>query len=311
MTSRRTRLLTILGAGCALATALAIVVVLARGWAEGDGGSYASGTTVAATLDPPSALFGDAVTATVRLVVDTREVDPASVAFDPSFKPFQAFDESRAVISGIGHAAEVVLRYRIQCVTGTCLLAMEREETGGRLRTGPITLPAATATARDRDGRAVRIPVTWPTLVVHSRLTAEDIEEGAPAEVAFAPPAVSYSIAPGTFGWLLVGGACLFLIAGGWLVTSVLLARRRERVLRLPDHLTPTERALALTRHALGVGDVAGGRKALERLASELDREGRGELAQTAGRLAWSEIAPSAVAVEDLARSVGSGANGR
>ena len=67
----------------------AVVLLLARSWSAGEGGSYAPAETVVATrLEPPSILFGDPVDAIARIVVDERSVDPASVSLDPSFKPF-------------------------------------------------------------------------------------------------------------------------------------------------------------------------------------------------------------------------------
>jgi hypothetical protein len=289
-----------------------LVVVFGLGWAGGDGGTYAPRKTlIGMRLDPASALFGDVVTASARVVVDRREIDPKSVSLDASFRPYQAFTTSRTVTDGIGRAAEITFAYRLQCVTGVCLRAMEREERGGRLRTVPISFAPATVKARTHDGERVTFKASWPALVVHSRLTAEDIGRETPRVAAFAAPPVGYSTSPDLLGWVLVGGAAAFVLAAGALVASVVAALRREKRLRLPPHLTPTERALALARHALSEGDVAGGRKALERLVSELDRGGHGELADAADRLAWSSGGPSVESLDELALSVRSSGNGR
>ena len=288
----------------ALAACL-LAVVLARDWAGREGGSFApERATVATRLDPPSVLFGDAVRAIARLLVDRREVDPASVSLDPSFKPFQAFATTRVVTDGIGHAAEIVFTFRLQCVTGSCINAMEERQKGGSARTVPIALPPAVAQARGPSGEELRIPVKWPHVVVHSRLTAEDIALGEPsAPAAFAAP-VDRRISAGRLGWTLVVLAVLLVFAAAALVGSVLLSRRAERRLRLPANMGPLERALTLARYALENDDLAGGRKALERLSNELERGGRDQLAGQVARIAWSPPGPSPSALDDVAREL-------
>ena len=302
----KTQLGAIAAAAAAAALALILLLVLAPGWSDNGGGSYVPRATVVQTrLDPPSVLFGDEVTATARVTVDADEVDPASVTLDPSFKPFQAFHTSRTARDG-----EITFTFQLQCVTGACIRAMEREERGGRVRTVPIALPKATVKARSRDGERLVTGAGWPTLVVHSRLTAERIQKETPDVGAFAAPPVTYSVSPDLVGWLLIAAAALLVLVAGWLVARSLAGMHRERGLRLPAHLTPAERALALARHALDRGDVAGGRKALERLASELERGGRDDLAQAASRTAWSPGGPSVRSVDELTVSVRSSANG-
>ena len=297
----------IVAAGAAAALALMLLLVLAPRWSTKVARSYVARATLVETrLDPPSVLFGDQVTATARVVVDTDQVEPASVTLDPSFKPFQAFATSRTVRDGA-----ITFTFRLQCVTGTCIRAMEREERGGRIRTVPIVLPKATVKARSRDGERLATDAAWPTLVVHSRLTAERIQKETPDVGPFAAPPVTYSVSPNLVGWLLSAAAALLVLVAGWLVAHSLAGIRSERGLRLPSHLTPAERALALARHALDRGDVAGGRKALERLSGELERGGQDDLAQTVGRTAWSSPGPSVTAVDELTYSVRSSDNGR
>jgi hypothetical protein len=301
-----------LAVGVAAAAAAAVLILVAVGWDDGSGGSYAPTETLVQTrLDPPSALFGDAVTATAVVLVDRRDVDPGTVSLVASFRPFQSFASERTVTDDVGHATRVTFTNRLQCVTGACLRAMETEEQGGRLRTVPIAFRKATVKATGTDGRPVSLTASWPTLVVHSRLTAEDIDAGIPTAPASPPPAVTYATAPDRLGWILAGIAAALLLAAGALAASVLWASQREKQLRLPAHLTPAQRSLALARHALDRGDVAGARKALERLAAELDRGGRDDLAQAADRLAWSSSEPSPEALDELALSVEGSANGR
>jgi hypothetical protein len=297
-----------------LGTALiaVLVVVAARSWAGGDGGTYAPPETLVSTrLDPPSALFGDRVEATARIVVDERVVDPRSIVLDPSFKPFQAFTSVRRVTGGVGDAAEVRFTFGLQCVTGECIRAMEEELKGGSVRPVPVTLPPATARGRTHEGARVTIPVTWPKLTVHSRLTADDIAFGEPTAPRFVAVDVDYGVSPGRLGWLLVALAVVLIGVAGVLVASVVAGRRKERVLRLPPHLGAVERSLALARHALDEGDIEGGRKALERLSAELERSGQDDLAEQVTRIAWSPPGPSEEELDDLTHLVGSSTNGR
>jgi hypothetical protein len=310
---RRSTLVTLAVVAAGALVASVVAVVLARDWAGRGGGAFApQRTTVTTRVDPPSVLFGDAIEAVARILVDPREVDPASVTLDPSFKPFQTFASERVVTDGIGRASEVVFTFRLQCVTGTCIGAMEQRQRGGSTRTVPITLPTAVAHARAASGGGeVRIAVTWPSVVVHSRLTAEDVALGEPsAPASFAAP-VDRRISAGVLGWTLLVVAVLLVCAAAALVASVLVGRRAERTLRLPANMGPVDRALALARYALANDDLDGGRKALERLASELEHGGRAELAGQVARIAWSPPGPSPSALDDVARQLdGQGSRG-
>jgi hypothetical protein len=291
----------LVAAGAVVASAVA--VVLARDWAGNEGGSFAPRRAIVATrLDPPSVLFGDAVEAVARVIVDRHQVDPASLSLDPSFKPFQTFATTRVVTDGIGRASEVVFTFRLQCVTGSCIGAMEQRQTGGSVRTVPIALPPAAVHGRTASGEEVRIPVTWPNVVVHSRLTAEDIALGEPTAPRYAQAPVDHRIRPELLGWALVALAVVLICAAAALVGNVLLARRAERRLRLPANMGALERALALARHALANDDLDGGRKALERLSSELEHDGRLDLAGEVARIAWSPPGPSPSMLDDVAQ---------
>ena len=75
--------------------------------------------------------------------------------------------------------------------------------------------------------------------------------------------------------------------------------------------MTGIDRALALLEHARSTGDVPGERRALERLALELDTQGEPELSTTATRLAWSKDGPRDEALDELAAALGESRNGR
>jgi hypothetical protein len=291
-------------AAVALVTIVAVVVltaVVAPGWWNGDGGSYAPPKTlVHAEVTPARSLFGQVLTAHARLIVDPRRVDPASVQLNVNLNPFHIRSESRKVTSGLGRAAVVDFTYEIQCVTRACV---PLGKTRGALAE---QLKPAQATYRSRAGVAGTLPVAWPIFGVQSRLTDEEIALSTP-QIAdgSTPPPVSWAIAPGLLGGLALAVAALLVLGSGWLVASVVVGNSRlVRVRRIPAHFTAIERALVLAEHAAAHGEVDESRKALERLAEELRKRRAGAHADDAERLAWSASGPSAETVAALATSV-------
>jgi hypothetical protein len=284
---------------------VAVLVVVARGWWQGDGGAYApSKPLVAAQVTPATALFGQALTARARIVVDPRRVDPASVDLAVDFRPFNIRKESRAVTRGLGRAAVVDFTYEIQCLARACV---PRGSTGrSRGAATDVRLRPAKATGRGRDGRALAVRVAWPAVGVQSRLTAEEIALSMPrVEQPFAPPAVSFGISPDLLGGLALGAAALLVLGAGLLVAGVVRgAARPPRRRGIPAHLTPIERALALAEHAVAHGEVDESRKALERVAEVLRQGDADEQADVAERLAWSARTPSPESVAGLAEAV-------
>lgn len=295
--------------GIATLTLAAIAVLLlafGRDWWEGKGGSYAPKRPVArASISPSSALFGDTLTARLDVLVDPRRVDPASVEAAPTFAPFRIVSQSRRQTDGPGRSALVQFSYSIQCLTAACVPLMVEGSGAGR-QTRAIKLGPPGLTAKAPNGHPVRIPASWPTFVMHSRLSGQEIAEADP-QVAptFSPPAPSWRITPNTAGGAALVVAVLLVLTAGWLVISP-LARdtRRLRVPRIPKHLTPVERALRLAEHAAASGELDEERKALQRLAVELERQGSAGLAGRAGRLAWSEGDPTPDTVGALAEDV-------
>jgi hypothetical protein len=298
----------------AVAVAAVLVLLLAYGqrWWQGDGGSFAPAKPVArATVSPRSALFGDTLKAQVELLVDPRQVDPSSIELAPVFAPFKIVSELRSQGDGPGRSQVVRFTYAIQCLSVECVPLMVQGK-GAARETRSIQLRPPRVTAKAPNGLAVRIPVTWPTFVLHSRLSGPEIEIATP-EVAptFTPPKPSWRVTPDTAGAAALVLAVLLVLGAAWILIAP-LARdsRRLRVPRIPKHLTPVERALRLAEHAAVAGEPEEERKALQRLAVELERQGSVELAGRAGRLAWSEGDPTPDTVGALAGDVrGNGAH--
>jgi hypothetical protein len=146
---------------------------------------------------------------------------------------------------------------------------------------------------------------------LRSRLDQQTIDLLETRPAAFRRADVSYAVRPEVLGWGAIAVAVALLLVGGWLVAGVVRGRRQLRRLGIPAHLTGVDRALALLEHARVERDVAGERRALERLALELQKDGRPELSLTATRLAWSKDGPRDEALDSFTASFAGAQNGR
>jgi hypothetical protein len=293
----------VLAVGGVTLVALAVFVgVFARGWWQGEGGSFAPRQPLVRTSVTPSrSLFGQPITVRADVVVDPRAVDVSTVELAPAFKPFRIRSESRSTAPGVGRASIVTFVYRLQCVSRECL-PIEKNRGATEFR---ISRALATFTARD--GKQLSTRVVWPTFGVQSRLTDSDIGLSTPTiDLPSAPPPVTWGVAPALLAGIALAGAVLLVLGAGFLVATVVLrdARPLRRPLRIPSHLSPVERALVLAEHAASNGEVPESRKALERLAVELRRGGGRGQADEVEELAWSEEGPSEEAVTRLASAV-------
>jgi hypothetical protein len=287
--------------------------VFARGWWEGSGGTYAPRRILAgAQISPRSSLFGDVLTAQVEVILDPRRYDPASVQLTPNFAPYVVNSQSRRVETGVGRATMIAFSYSIQCLTASCIPLMStKTRSGDEART--VSFPEVKFSARERGGALVAETVHWPSIVVHSRLSASQIALATPeADPTPALPALRWRISPDLLGALALTLAVLLALTACWLAASVALqdSKLLIRRLRFPTHLTPVERAVLLAQHAASRGEREEERKALQRLAVELSLVGRGDLAGRARRLAWSEESPAPElvgALADEARANGAG----
>jgi len=298
-----------IGAAIVVAVTLVLVVLLAvvfvPRWSRGSGGSFAPvRTTVRTDVNPPRSLFGEVLTARARMLVDPRVVDPASLELKADFRPFSVRSFSRDVQDGPGRGRTVVFAYAIQCARRECVPFGPKGSIRGAATESQ--LPAARATGRRRDGSTFTTRVAWPRFGVQSRLTRDEIAFSTPkAATTFAPPAVTWGISPNVVGVASATAAALLLLAAAGLIVSVVLRdTRRLRVPRIPAHLSPIERALALAEHAAAHGEVDESRKALERLAIELRRGRAPAQAGDAERLAWSARGPSTETIAELADTV-------
>lgn len=248
----------------------------------------------AGVLTPQILLFGDTLSARVDVTVDTARVDPDSVRVRADFAPWELVQPPvRAQRNGLG-TAYVSVTFVLRCLTSPCVPPRD---------TAPLDFDPALVTYAG-DGR---LDVTWPRLVVHSRIpdrgvavgAAGGARRGAPqfpwqADVV-SLPAVSYRLPPGALLGLLLAAGVLVALTGAWLAYRALPERRAapEPLPAPPPEppLPPLERALVLLEDPYPEDGAADRRRALELVAEAL--AGRDEeLAANARALAWSEHVP-------------------
>lgn len=322
MTYTTRRLLALALAAAVVVATIVLVAVLAPNWDGEEGGSFrVDRVRVTTKLNPSSALVGDPIVATVHVFVDSDRIDPSAVKLRQEFTPFGVYSSRRTVTRGIGHAARVDFTYRLQCVTVSCVEGMERVRSGKTILR-PIPIPAGTVSFTPRGAAAetgergaaakpARLAVAWRPVILRSRLDTDSGERPEPRPSAYHDTGVSTAISASFLGWLSIGFAGLMALVGGGLVAVAVKGHPAIRRLRIPSHLTPLDRALALVRHAREQGDLAGQRKALERVAAALADMGEPELAERARRLAWSKDGADDGAIEELTRELAVTGNGR
>jgi hypothetical protein len=282
-----------------------LLVVLAPRWRDDGGGTAPARTvTVRGHVEPATSLFGDLVTLRADVLVDRDQVDPGRVRVDARFTPFRLVSQTRRVREVGANASRIEYQFDIQCVSLACLRAGVRRDDSGAVQSTPIVLRPGKVVAEPRTGAPLTAALVWPKIVVQSRLTPSELDRGDPGVGELPVPRRTYAVDPDLAGGLLLLAGGLLVLLGAYLLARVVLGRRVVPRLRLPAHLTPLDRAVALVRDASANGEVAGERKALERLAGELRRQQDGGLAEAAGRLAWSARRPSAAEIDELIVSV-------
>ena len=149
----RALLVAVLAALALAAPAAALLPVEPSGSAVGDGRplkAYAS-------LSPVVHLFGDAVTAQVAVVADTKWIDPARVRVTATFTPYKRYSTASCAV-GSGRFLQITWTWKLRCLASNLRAADAAERHAPRL---PV--PAG----EDRLPRARR-----PSVRDHGRLPA-------------------------------------------------------------------------------------------------------------------------------------------
>jgi hypothetical protein len=234
---------------------------------------------ITATLEPRAHMFGERVTARLEALFDPRRVRPDSVRLDPGFNPYEIVSEKRSE-SAAGDVTRVRVEYVLQCLRQGCTPSRETRQFEFPLTTVFFTMVGVGPSQQN---------VQWPPLEVVSRLGPFDLEQPrwradtrhVPEATFRAPP---LAIAGGLFG------AAALLVAAAVALVAVSRPRRTLEVEEVPEvgRRSPLDRALELAEVHSRNGTTPDGRKALERLARELEHVGHHELAGRARQLAWS-----------------------
>jgi hypothetical protein len=143
-------------------------------------------------------------------------------------------------------------------------------------------------------GRA-QVTVQWPTLRVHSRVAASDVQRPFVRVGRPEPGTTGFRLPPEPTGYALLGVAALLALAGGALLLRVgwqyLRARRPSP--------TTLDRVLGELAAASSNGDSGRRRRALEQLAQELEPLDR-LLSAESRVLAWAPRDPEPEAIAAL-----------
>jgi hypothetical protein len=279
-------------------SAAAALPVFSKGSSVGEGvplKAYAS-------ITPTVHLFGDAVTAKIAVVADTKWIDPTRLRVNVDFTPYAATKTS-VVRLQVGRFAQITWIWTLECTTSPCVPRVPPSEKFHIFRFRPAHVEYVRLDRKTAYG----IDASWPAVEVLSQVS--------PGVAAFlrktnrlnwrtgmTPVAApSYRVSPTLLFWLAVGLAGLFAVAAveagrRWYVGVL----RTAGAPPAPPG-TALERAIAVLRYAHERGDETLQRKAFERVAGELGTNRAEELREVARELAWSPRTPHDQEVEDFA----------
>jgi hypothetical protein len=263
----------------------------------GGGSALPGGVPIAATaaVSPNVVYFGDPLTARIDIAVDTHRVDPDRVRIATAFGPFDRLAQHRERRDA-GRITYIRETYRLRCLSRQCvqILPSVAAAAGGAKPSGrrATEFPPAQVYVQRRPS-VQPILLQWPTVESVTRVNqAESQLQTFFYHADLTPPARSYALSPSGALWLLLA-VVLVLVA-----IPVAIAARRVREYRRArgpaprQELAPLERALRLLDWANRQPEGEKRRRALELVALELQRGGRGELGDEARALAWSPPPP-------------------
>jgi len=302
---RRAALLATAAALVAAAPAAASLPFLPSGSSVGEGTPLKAYATVSPTVH----LFGDAITARLAIVADTKWVDPARLRVSTSFTPYHVVRGPTMLRLSSGRFEQVTWTWTLRCLAHQCVPQLPPSDKYHVFHFRQIHIDYLGAGGKPKYG----ITATWPPVEVLSQVS--------PGVVAYLQktnhlnwqfhmtPVASptYRISPGLLFWLALGTGIAVFLAAALLARSWYRSVRPARLAELaaPSSATTLERALALLTWAHARGDETLERKALERVAGELVVEKPDpevdELSRTARELAWSPHVPEDEEVETFA----------
>ena len=298
MGARRVRRWAVIAVQVAAAVLVGLAIkelwLAARG--EGDTvGAPARAVSVTSSIEPDVVAFGTPVVATADVVVDTTVVNPDSITLQTDFSPYDVSAGPVVVRKVEGATGRVTFRYTLRCLREGC------EPAGAR---GIAQFESGLVRYRFKDNPGVgRDVVDWPAVIVASRVSTPDVEAIRWRASESQLPAVTTRFGPKTLAVALLVGALALAACAVWLGRRLWHVPPAVEETAPRDERPPLQRALELARTGAANGAATPDRRrALERVARELDAVGLAELAEEARELAWSPHASSADEVESLAR---------
>jgi hypothetical protein len=291
-------------------TALAALVLAAPAYGRlpvfKDGSSVGEGVPLKAfaTITPTVHLFGDAVTAKIAIVADTKWIDPARLQVHTDFAPYQATNAPTVLSLRVGRFAQVTWTWTLHCLTTPCVPRVPPSDHFHVFTFHPARIEYLQVNRKP----AYAINASWPPIEVVSQVS--------PGVVAFLQrtnrlnwrlgitpvAAPTYRFSPDLLFWLAVGLAGALGVGALFFAWRWYLVVRPQRAAPLEvDSSTPLDRAIAVLRFAHEHGDETLQRKAFERVAGELGVERADELTLIAREHAWSQRTPEHEEVEEFA----------
>jgi hypothetical protein len=260
-----------------------------------------------ASIGQPVALFGDAITAKVAVVVDRKWVDPANVRVRVHFAPYQPISRPAEVQTGSGRLQQLTWTWTIRCLTVDCLPVTTSSELSRDFRLVPARVQYRLNGSTDRLGLRAR----FQRIQVGSQLNPKVVfylehKNILAWQVPLTPVSdPHYRVSPSHAFWLsialsIVLGSLGLALAGRWAWQF-----RPSRAAQGPAiPASSLERALTLFFWARANDDDTLQRKALERVADELPFDVH-DLSETAHALAWSPEAPDEEDVQVISEAAG------
>lgn len=252
-----------------------------------------------ARIKPTVHLFGDTIHARLTVLADSKYVDPTRLRVTATFAPYKAAAAPLLVTARDGRFERLTWTWTLHCLSAKCVpvgLPSVSSHT--------FTFPPARIRYLHPNGKfAYGLITSWPRVEVFSHLSpavAGALVKTKALDWQYsitpvAPP--TYRLAPTLLFWLAVAAAAVLLVGAIALAARWYLAVRPRRAQRF--HGTPLERALALVTWAHAHGNETLERKALERVADEIDASSpRDGLSAAAHELAWQARLPDDDEVE-------------
>jgi hypothetical protein len=262
---------------------------------------------VYASVNPPVHLFGDAVTARLTVVADTKWVSPARLRVIADFAPYSAAKPPTKVRTEAGRFLKETWTWSLRCLTAPCVPVAPPSEIFHVFRFRAARVEYGAPKGKLEYVAHARFPAIEVLSELSPRVVASILaNKGIDWQYQLAPAAAApYRLSPGLVYWVAIAlavvlGTAGLAVAGRWALRF--RAPAPADAPALPASYL--ERALAVFFWANAHGDETLQRKALERVADELPLDVL-DLSEAARQLAWSREAPEGEEVEAISERAG------